>query len=59
MQGKHGNIIENVSLTNGLMISNGTVADKNVKVLRDTGCTTVFISEALSNEGKKQAKIRM
>ena len=56
MQGKHGNIIENVSLTNGLMISNGTVADKNVKVLRDTGCTTVFISEALSNEGERTGK---
>ena len=57
-QGVQGNGVESVSLTNGLMISDGTIGINKVKVLRDTGCTTVFISEALSREGKKTGKFQ-
>lgn len=57
-QGNQGNDVESVSLTNGLMISDGTIANNKVKVLRDTGCTTVFISEAFSREGKKTGKFQ-
>ena len=41
------------SLTNGLIISEGKVAGKVVKVLRDTSSTTIFVSEELSKNGKK------
>ena len=40
-------------LTNGLIISDGKVDGKDVKVLRDTGCTTIFISEYVSKKGQK------
>ena len=48
---KDGN--EMLFLTNGLIISEGKVASKVVKVLRDTGCTTIFVSEELSKNGKR------
>ena len=56
-QGKQRKDAEVVPLTNGLMITDGKVADTNVKVLRDTGCTILFISERLSREGKKTGKV--
>ena len=33
-----------ITLKNGLIISDGKVDGTDVKVLRDIGCTTIFIS---------------
>ena len=43
MNEKTGN--KTLTLTNGLIISDGKVDGTDVKVLRDTGCTTIFILE--------------
>lgn len=50
--------MESISLTNGLMISEGKVEKTKVKVLRDTGCTTIFLSEKLGELGKKTGNYR-
>ena len=36
-----------------MIISDGKVDGTDVKVLRDTGCTTIFISEYVSKKGQK------
>ena len=36
-----------------MIISDGKILDTDVKVLRDTGCTTIFVSEYLSKKGEK------
>ena len=42
-----------LTLTNGFIISDGKVDGTDVKVLRDTGSTTIFISEYVSKKGQK------
>ncbi|MCG8044622.1 MAG: RNase H-like domain-containing protein [Candidatus Thiodiazotropha endolucinida] len=45
-----------IELTNGLKIMNGFVDDKPVTVLRDTGCTAIFISENLAEQKEVSGK---
>ena len=40
----------------GLDISKGTVGGKNATVLRDTGCSTVFVHSRLVNEGQRTGR---
>lgn len=50
--------METTPLTNGLIITDGMISGTKVKVLRDTGCTTIFVSENLSKMGKKTGKFQ-
>ncbi|MEW8544650.1 MAG: reverse transcriptase domain-containing protein, partial [Candidatus Thiodiazotropha sp.] len=43
---------EEIELNNGLKILTGFVDDKPVTILRDTGCTAIFVSEQLVDTNK-------